>query len=50
MFFMFFFLSMGSRNRGVKKYINLYLAFPSNTVNWNKKKPATRTQPLAGAH
>ena len=28
MFFMFFFPSTGSRDRGGKKYINLYLAFP----------------------
>ena len=50
MFFMFFFPNMGSKNRGGKKYTNLISSFSSNTINWNKKKPATRTQPLAGAH
>ena len=48
MFFMFFFPSMGSRNRGGKKYINLYLAFLPNTINWNKKSPRPGRNPWPG--
>ena len=48
MFFMFFFLNMGSRNRGGKKYINFISSFSSNTINWNKKSPRPGRNPWPG--